>query len=107
MKQPTTYAFIDAANLFYGGEKSLGWKVDYKKLLADLREIDHFDRAVVLSGDGDFLPVLRHLKAAGKGVVILARGPRTAKVIRRFAGGDFRDFVRLETSLKFQEKQAK
>ena len=28
-----TYAFIDASNLFYGGEKSLGWKIDYKKLL--------------------------------------------------------------------------
>jgi len=25
-----TYAFIDASNLFYGGEKSLGWKIDYK-----------------------------------------------------------------------------
>ncbi len=29
----TTYAFIDASNLFYGGEKSLGWKIDYKKLI--------------------------------------------------------------------------
>ena len=28
-----TYAFIDASNLFYGGEKSLGWKIDYEKLL--------------------------------------------------------------------------
>ena len=27
-----TYAFIDASNLFYGGEKSLGWKIDYLKL---------------------------------------------------------------------------
>lgn len=27
------YAFIDASNLFYGGVKSLGWKIDYKKLI--------------------------------------------------------------------------
>lgn len=27
-----TFVFIDASNLFYGGEKSLGWKIDYKKL---------------------------------------------------------------------------
>jgi len=27
------YAFIDASNLFYGGEKSLGWKIDYQKLI--------------------------------------------------------------------------
>lgn len=32
-----TYAFVDAANLFYGGQKSLGWKIDYKKLLMYLR----------------------------------------------------------------------
>lgn len=32
MKKPA-YAFIDASNLFYGGEKSLGWKIDYKKLI--------------------------------------------------------------------------
>ena len=25
-----TLAFVDASNLFYGGEKSLGWKIDYK-----------------------------------------------------------------------------
>lgn len=27
------FAFIDASNLFYGGEKSLGWKIDYQKLI--------------------------------------------------------------------------
>lgn len=32
MKKPN-FAFIDASNLFYGGEKSLGWKIDYKKLI--------------------------------------------------------------------------
>ena len=33
-----TYVYIDASNLFYGGEKSLGWKIDYKKLLLYLRK---------------------------------------------------------------------
>jgi uncharacterized LabA/DUF88 family protein len=33
-----TFAFIDASNLFYGGEKSLGWKIDYQKLLNYLKE---------------------------------------------------------------------
>ena len=27
-----TNAYIDAANLFYGGKKFLGWSIDYKKL---------------------------------------------------------------------------
>lgn len=33
-----TYAFIDASNLFYGGEKSLGWKIDYKKLFDYIKD---------------------------------------------------------------------
>ena len=33
-----TFAFIDASNLFYGGEKNLGWKIDYQKLLNYLKE---------------------------------------------------------------------
>ena len=37
MMRTICYAFIDAANLFYGGKKSLGWSVDYKKLLKYLK----------------------------------------------------------------------
>lgn len=203
-----TYAFIDASNLFYGGEKSLGWKIDYKKLLDYLRdkysvshafyfggveihnfeydyqknetvpindlekhltvliknggaklneaellligrhlqrvrfyqklndfgyrlylkpvklydqddgttkrkancdvdmafhmmkEKDSFDKAVVLSGDGDFLPVLKYLKANGKDIVILGRSERTAKEIKRFGGSNFRDFQYLRELIK-------
>jgi len=207
-----TFAFIDASNLFYGGEKSLGWKIDYQKLfgylkekykisralyfggveihdfdydyqaedsvpvknlknyLVDLiknkgqklddatlilinrhlqrvkfylkleqfgydlflkpvkmydqedgmtrrkancdadmafhlmKEKDNFNRVVILSGDGDFLPVLKYLRKLGKEVIILSRGPRTAREIRQFAGSNFRDFVRLEKYIKFIEK---
>ena len=205
-----TFAFIDASNLFYGGEKSLGWKIDYQKLFEYLqekygvsavfyfggveihdfiydyqtdetvplknlekhllrllegggkklneaqilligrhlqrvrfylklekfgyklflkpvklyeqddgttkrkancdvdmafhlmKEKDSFDRIVVLSGDGDFLPVLKYLKSAGKEVVVLARSKRTAKEIRQFAGSNFRDFEYLKYRLKME-----
>lgn len=207
-----TYAFIDASNLFYGGEKSLGWKIDYSKLrkylknkynvseayyfggveihgftydylkndtvplekvvrhLTDIinregkqmdeakllllsrhlgrirfylklqkfdyklflkpvktyfqpdgssqrkancdvemafyliKEKDKFKRVILLSGDGDFLPVVKYLEKIGKEVIILARGPRTAREIRMFAGSNFRDFVRLEKEIKYQRK---
>ena len=205
-----TFAFIDASNLFYGGEKSLGWKIDYNKLLCYLRakyavskvfyfggvelhnfhydyqnsdtvpiealekhlssflkkgedtltdaqiiligrhlqrarfyrklskfgytlylkpvksyeqedggtwrkancdvemtfrlmkDQDNFDRIIILSGDGDFLPVLKHLKLIQKEVVVLSRGPRTAKEIRQFAGSNFRDFEYLRELLKMR-----
>ena len=207
-----TYAFIDASNLFYGGEKSLGWKIDYRKLIeylkekynvsqtfyfggveihnfeysylknetipldelekhltdliknegkklneADLlltgrhlsrirfyqklndfgyklylkpvklydqddgttkrkancdvdmafhlmKEKDNFERAIVLSGDGDFLSVLKHLKASGKKVIVFGRNQRTAKEIKQFAGGDFKDFQYLREILKMNQK---
>ncbi|MBI4262168.1 NYN domain-containing protein [Candidatus Uhrbacteria bacterium] len=207
-----TLAFIDASNLFYGGEKSLGWKIDYQKLLQYLREkyqveaafyfggveihnfqfdylandtvpIDllvshlsrlvhergdtlddaallllsrhlarvrfyvrlqefgyqlrlkpvklytnddgttrrkancdvdmtfvlmkeqeHFDRVIILSGDGDFLPVLKHLRKEGKEIIVLARGPRAAREIRQFAGGNFRDFEYLKYLLKMEDE---
>lgn len=206
-----TLAFIDASNLFYGGEKSLGWKIDYKKLLSYLKEKyqvskalyfggveiynfrfnylenrtvpidnlekhltsvikdeanelneaelllidrhlkrlhfylklkefgyelhlkpvklyeqedgttkrkancdvdmtfylmkekDNFDRVVILSGDGDFLPILKYLKEQEKEIVILARAQRTAKEIRQFATGNFRDFEYLKYKLKMQK----
>ena len=208
-----TYAFIDASNLFYGGEKSLAWKIDYKKLLKYLKdkynaskifyfggveihkfkydylksetvpinelenyltklvktagskmpegqlllltrhlqrirfylklqkfgynlllkpvklyeqedgttrrkancdvemafylmkEKGNFDRVIVLSGDGDFLPVLKYLKEQGKEVIILARGPRTAREIRQFAGSNFRDFEYLKYLLMMPENK--
>ena len=208
-----TSAFIDASNLFYGGKKSLGWSIDYEKLLAYLKEKyavrttyffggveihrfpfdylkhdtmpigelgkylaglirekgkymteaklllldrhlrrvrfylklqafgyqlvlkpvktyededgnpvrkancdvdmafhlmlngDSFDCAVVLSGDGDFLPVLKHLRKVGKKVYVLARSPRTAKEIKKFAGSEFRDFEYLRERLKRPDEE--
>lgn len=196
-----TYAFIDASNLFYGGKKSLGWKIDYRKLLKYIKKqygvskayyyggvelygfvyspldgkpidlvallqylnkkakdnkdfikqinrvkfylklkefgyrlilkpvktyrqgkritkkancdvdmtfdmmryLSEYSDTLVMTGDGDFLPVIQYLKKVGKKVTILARGERTAKEIRQFAGGDFRDFVRLEGELRYEK----
>ncbi len=203
-----TYAFVDAANLFYGGRKSLGWSIDHEKLYCYLqerynasrvyyfggveihdfpfdylqhetvpikeverylaqyikeksqflneaklalldrhqrrirfyvkieqfgfrlilkpvktyededgnarrkancdvdmafylmRDSDEFGRVIVLSGDGDFLPVLKHLKESNKEVLVLARAPRTAKEIKRFAAERFMDFEYLRERLK-------
>ena len=206
-----TYAFIDASNLFYGGEKSLGWRIDYLKLkqyleeryqvskvyyfggveihqypfdylknetvpikevekyiiqyienkkqyLTDaklvlldrhlrrihfyhklekfgydlvlkpvksyedengnierkancdvdmtvymMKERNAFDRAIFLSGDGDFLTVLKFLKENKKDIMVLARAPRTAREIKKFAGDKFMDFEYLRELLKYEE----
>jgi uncharacterized LabA/DUF88 family protein len=65
-----------------------------------MRDKDEYDRAVVVSGDGDFLPVLKHLRKEGKEVLLLARSERTAREIKQFAGSQFRDFHYLRERLK-------
>jgi len=48
-KKPV-YAFIDASNLFYGGQKNLGWKIDYQKLLKYLNDKYGVSRAFYYGG---------------------------------------------------------
>jgi len=81
-----TYAFIDAANLFYGGEKSLGWKINYKKLLNYLRKKYK----------------IKYLQSEKRMIKILARGERSAKEIKQLAGSDFRDFHKLRSRIEFK-----
>ena len=208
MQKKKTYAFIDASNLFYGGEKSLGWAIDYERLAKYLKEkyfvskifyyagidigkyqpegeidldklINHFEEElkkpdltdaeiliidryiqrakfyqkleefgfelkikpvkifgegdsqtkkancdvdltfdlmrlmsqysglVILSGDGDFAPILTYLIKKGKKIQILARGQRTAKEIRQLAGGKFTDFMYLRRQLEFKKGSEK
>ncbi len=213
--QKRIFGFVDAANLFYGGVKSLGWKIDYQKLLTylkekygvskvfyyagveiydfsysvlndepiDLKELfrflenkleqqkdrmaeykifvlgkniarikfylklkhfgyilklkptkiypseegppkkkancdvdmtfdlmkmqNEFDKAIILSGDGDFAILLKYLKAIDREIIILSRNERTAKEIKRIARGDFRDFHRLRHKIEFFENKSK
>ena len=74
-----------------------------RKVSAGKKEKDNFNQAVILSEDGDFLPVLKYLREKSKDVLILARGPRTAKEIKRFVGDKFLDFTRLKHKLKYKQ----
>ena len=49
IKKPI-YAFIDASNLFYGGQKSLGWKIDYKKLIKYLKTKYNVSKTIYYGG---------------------------------------------------------
>lgn len=65
-----------------------------------MRDKNAFDRAIILSGDGDFLPVLKYLKNNKKDVLVLARADRTAREMKKFAGSKFLDFEYLRERLK-------
>lgn len=86
------------------GNSSRKANCDVDMTLMLLKEEDAFERAIVMSGDGDFLPVLKHLRENKKEVLVFARGPRTAREIRQFAGDRFLDFNRLEHKLAREEE---
>lgn len=197
------YAFIDAANIFYGGERSMHFRIDYARLMAYLREkmgvtkvfyyagvdvdtykaeegkkidldklvkyyeadktlpeahlnrakfcrdlekmgydlrikatkvfkdaegttttkancdvdltfdlmryMSQYNEAVILSGDGDFVPVVEYLKNKHKKIRVLARAERTAREMKELAGNDFVDFksIRKEIEAEFTKKSNK
>jgi len=87
-----------------GSEKSKSnCDVDMAFLL--MREKEKFDNAIIISGDGDFLPVLKYLRKEGKNITILARGGRAAKEIKQFAKDNFRDFEYLKYILQREVKK--
>jgi uncharacterized LabA/DUF88 family protein len=53
--------------------------------------IEHYDMAVLLSGDGDFERPLRLLKARGKRFLVLSTQGFVAKEIREIAGMHYID----------------
>jgi len=98
------YVFIDASNLFYGGEKSLGWKIDYKKLIKYLRkkygvqrifyyggiEIYDFDYSVLDKKPLDLNKLINYLekkliesKLSQAQIVLLGRHIQRAKFYRK------------------------
>jgi uncharacterized LabA/DUF88 family protein len=201
------YAFVDAANLFYGGERSLHFRIDYEKLIKYLRkkfgvtkvfyyagvdvdqykeekkEIDlsklvkyyegellnkdrteeekvllethlkramfyrdldrfgyelrikptkvftsmegtvttkancdvdltfdmmrfmsQYNEAVVMSGDGDFAPILEYLKNKKKKLWVLARAERTAREMREIGGENFIDFKSIRKEVEAERE---
>lgn len=78
------------------GKKKQKANCDAELVLYLMRDKLIFDCAVVLSGDGDFLAVLKYLRNNDKKeVIVLAHGSRTASDIKRFAGDRFIDFINL------------
>lgn len=62
-----------------------------------------YNRAVVLTGDGDFLPLFAYLKKQKKEIIILAFTKRTARELKKFAGGNF---IGLSNERYFLERKA-
>ena len=50
MISKSCYVFIDSSNLFYGGKRRLGWRVDYLKLFKYLKRRYRMKKIFYYSG---------------------------------------------------------
>ncbi|VVA44132.1 conserved hypothetical protein [Candidatus Roizmanbacteria bacterium] len=66
-----------------------------------LIKIMEYDKAIVLTGDGDFAPLFIYLIKNKKQIVIISSPKRTAKEIRIIAGENHIDFGSLRYFIEF------
>lgn len=66
--------------------------------------IKEYKRAVVLTGDGDFAPLLNYLVTKGRRLIIISSPKRTAREIKRIAGNEHIDFGSLRYFLEYKKR---
>lgn len=70
-----------------------------------LLKIEEYQRAIVLTGDGDFLPLFIYLQKIKKEVIIIASPQRTAREIRAFAKEKFINFGNLKYLIERKDQK--
>lgn len=56
-----------------------------------MKDYENYDKIILFSGDGDFLPFLRFLKDTKKEIEVFSFGKSTAREIKSFTGGNWHD----------------
>ncbi len=65
-----------------------------------MRDIALFERAIFLSGDGDFEILLKHFIQKKKKIIVLSNSKRTAREIKQLKGLEFNDLKVLKQTLE-------
>lgn len=68
-----------------------------------LLKAKEYKRAIVLSGDGDFAPLLKHLMSEGKEIIVISAPRITAREIKSLVRGNFVDFGTLKYLLEYKK----
>lgn len=66
-----------------------------------LIKIQEYDKAIVLTGDGDFAPLFLYLISKKKEIIIISSPKRTAKEVRVIAGENHIDFGSLRYLIEY------
>ena len=68
---------------WYGGAKKADWDVGI--VIDAIRTSEIADAIVIVSGDGDFIPLVEHLKSRGRRAEVMAFGKSTSSLLREAA----------------------
>lgn len=68
---------------FYGGAKKADWDVGI--VIDAIRTAEIADALVIVSGDGDFIPLVEYLKGKGRRAEVIAFGKSTSSKLREAA----------------------
>lgn len=68
---------------FYGGAKKADWDVGI--VIDAIRTAEIADALVIVSGDGDFIPLVEYLKSKGRRAEVIAFGKSTSSKLRETA----------------------
>lgn len=83
----------------FGTQRKANCDVDLT--IKAIANIELFDRVIVLSGDGDFLPLYKYLEREHKEVYVLARSSKTAREAKRHLGAKFIEIRKLKNQIEF------
>jgi uncharacterized LabA/DUF88 family protein len=78
--------------------------VDSRMTFEMMKYLSEYDRAVVLTGDGDFEWVLEYLLGNKEKIWLLASPGKTAKELKKLVGRDFANLDNLRGQLEFEKK---
>lgn len=87
---------------FYGGAKKADWDVGI--VIDAIRTAEITDALVIVSGDGDFIPLAEHLKSRGRRVEVMAFGKSTSSRLRE-AADEFIDMSEKPETFLIQMKR--
>lgn len=86
------------------GQSAVKANLDVDLTVDALSEHPHFDTAVIVSGDGAFVPLIEALKARGKRVMVVATQENVSTELRQSVGVNFIDFRDLKNSIESDKR---
>jgi uncharacterized LabA/DUF88 family protein len=86
------------------GETSLKGNLDIELAIDALSEAEHYDTAVLVTGDSDFVPLVEALRARGKRVRVIATEQNVAVELRQAVGVNYSDLRELQHRVRSDKR---